>query len=418
MNKQIHNWDHRIAQEIERLKGNFVKGKPNYRMPSKKDVDLILEFIEDCKSDRLSKARIEFYLRTLRLTCKYMEKDMIDNDIKDIKKCMAKIEGSDKLGEWGKQCYRISMKKFYRWVYNEKFNAKLKDEEYPELVEWINTTMKDENHRLPEEILNEDDVKLLLDNCNNIRDKCLVALLWDSGCRIGEILSLQIKNVTFDKYGAQIIVYGKTGSRRVRLVPSVPYLSNWIENHPKKTDPNTPLFINVGSKDFGNKMSYPALDTMLRKLKIRSGIKKKINAHSFRHGRATYYASRVKESVLKEMFGWTQKSQMAGIYTHLSGRDVDREVLKAQGIVEEEKEVESKLVPKKCPRCNAENGATAKFCNKCSMVLDETIALELQQKEERAEKVFEKVEQNKLSVDKEVLKELLREMIKKGEIKI
>ena len=37
------------------------------------------------------------------------------------------------------------------------------------------------------------------------------------GTRVGEFLGMAIKNVQFDKYGAIIIVYGKTGWRSARL---------------------------------------------------------------------------------------------------------------------------------------------------------------------------------------------------------
>jgi len=54
-------------------------------------------------------------------------------------------------------------------------------------------------------------------------------MLCDSGGRIGEILSLQRKNISFDERGAVVVVDGKTGSgesttdseRRARLIGAV-----------------------------------------------------------------------------------------------------------------------------------------------------------------------------------------------------
>lgn len=42
-----------------------------------------------------------------------------------------------------------------------------------------------------------------------------------SGGRIGEILPLQLKNVTFDKNGAVFRVTGKTGDRRIRILAKI-----------------------------------------------------------------------------------------------------------------------------------------------------------------------------------------------------
>lgn len=45
-------------------------------------------------------------------------------------------------------------------------------------------------------------------------------LVPESCCRIGEILSLKIKNIQFDEYGIVLTVNGKTGMRRVRIIDS------------------------------------------------------------------------------------------------------------------------------------------------------------------------------------------------------
>jgi integrase/recombinase XerD len=59
------------------------------------------------------------------------------------------------------------------------------------------------------ELLTEEAVKGLAEAAGNPRDRALVLVLYESGCRAGEILSLSIKNVQFDEYGAQLIVSGK-----------------------------------------------------------------------------------------------------------------------------------------------------------------------------------------------------------------
>ena len=63
---------------------------------------------------------------------------------------------------------------------------------------------------------------ILLDELdeNDPRDKALVMTLYVSGCGVGEILSLRVKHVTFDEFGAVLMVAGKTGERRVRVVSS------------------------------------------------------------------------------------------------------------------------------------------------------------------------------------------------------
>ena len=60
------------------------------------------------------------------------------------------------------------------------------------------------------------------------RSNASVLGLFGSGCRIGEFLTLRREDVTFDKYSCQILVNGKTGSRRVRVSPAASLaISEW-----------------------------------------------------------------------------------------------------------------------------------------------------------------------------------------------
>jgi integrase/recombinase XerD len=46
----------------------------------------------------------------------------------------------------------------------------------------------------------------MAESAETIRDKAFILVLYESGCRIGEILTLRIRNVQFDDYGAVLIV--------------------------------------------------------------------------------------------------------------------------------------------------------------------------------------------------------------------
>jgi hypothetical protein len=118
-------------------------------------------------------------------------------------------------------------------------------------------------------------------------------------------------------------------------------------------------------------MNYTAIRVTLSRIAKKAGVKKKTNPHNFRHSRATYLANHLTEAQMKEFFGWVQASDMASIYVHLSGRDVDNALLKVYGIKNAEEKEESQLNPKKCPRCQEINPFSNKFCTKCGQILDE-----------------------------------------------
>ena len=94
--------------------------------------------------------------------------------------------------------------------------------------------MNNSRRILPEEILNEGEVEALIKAAESSRDKAFVSMLFDLDSRPGEFLSLQRKNIGFDKLGGFVMVEGKMGPRRQRLIISVPFVAKWLEEHPDK----------------------------------------------------------------------------------------------------------------------------------------------------------------------------------------
>ncbi len=189
-----------------------------------------------------------------------------------------------------------------------------------------------------------------------------------------------------------IIVHGKTGWRRIRLVSSVPHLSNWLEHHPLKDNPEVPLWVGMGTKNHNKPMSYDCLRMLLRKIAKRAGVRKDVNPHNFRHSRATDLANWMTEAQMDKFFGWVIGSKMASVYIHLSGRDIDEVILKIHVKIKEE--THEQLKPKTCPICGHENAPEAELCLKCRRPLSVKAVLEAEERERELLKMItpEKVE--------------------------
>jgi ribosomal protein L40E len=181
---------------------------------------------------------------------------------------------------------------------------------------------------------------------------------------------------------------GKTGSRRVIVVAATPYLQTWIQNHPLKNDPDAPLWVNLGTVNRFEAMSYPALAKILKVAAKRAGLGKKVHPHKLRHSRATFLASKLTEAQMNQVFGWKQGSDMPSIYVHLSGRDIDDALLGVYGLRKVE-DKEPKLKPKICPRCNVSNAFDARFCMKCGLALDVKAAQELEEARSKTDKIMD-----------------------------
>jgi len=367
--EEIYDLNQRLKRVVETIRNSERISETNKK--------LIMKFHDDCFAEGLSVARILFYMNRLWNIARWVDKNFDEMTEEDIKKLVKEISQMD-YSEQTKLDHKKVLKKFFKWLDGDDRRVK-----------WLKTSFKTNKEKLPEELLNKEDIQKLIKACYNVRDKALISVLWESGCRVGELLGMKIKNVQFDDKGAVIIVYGKTGSRRIRLVSSVPHLSNWLEHHPCKNDPESPLWVSIGSKNHAKQIKYHCLNARLRKIAKRAGIKKKVNPHMFRHSRATDLANFLTEAQMKQYFGWTKDSKMASVYVHLSGRDIDETILKIHGkLNENEKTTHEQLKTQVCPVCGYENAPELEFCLKCRKPLNIKTLIEMEEKEKELLKLI------------------------------
>jgi integrase/recombinase XerD len=357
----------------------------------------IIEFYQDCVTQGYSQARIIKYLDTIERIGRMLGKPFQDINKQDVVEFVRGIQAAD-YSDWTKRDYKIILKLFYRWL--------KKAEDYPDEVAWIKARLP-RRMALPDELLTAEDVRKIAEAAIHPRDKALALVLYESGCRIGELLSMRIKNVEFDEYGGCLIVDGKTGPRRVRIIASTPQLAVWLDCHPLREDREAPVWVSVGGKDRGHVLSYSGAKMMLKDIAKKAGIKKRVYPHLFRHSRATHLANHLTEAQMKEMFGWVQDSSMAATYVHLSGRDVDNALLALNGIGIKNNGQDENFKGIVCPRCKNRNSPTSKFCNVCGSGLDLKSTLELEETMEWEDKVMNDLV--KMPEVQSYLKQMLRQ---------
>ena len=335
---------------------------------SRPNAKTICAFITERAAAGLSPARLRKYIYMLSELARRSGRSLDRWDRTEVVRVVGTIEQSDYAAAT-KRDFRVALKCFFKWLKGTEGG-------YPEEVRWIRTSSRLHSGKLPEDLLTEDDVRRLVAAAATPRDKALIFVLYESGCRAGEIATLRFRQVAFDDYGAKLTVTGKTGARRVRLIDSVPALVRWANAHPLQDDPSAPLWIKLEGPGKHQAMSYASLRACLLRVTRRAGIKKRVHAHLFRHSRATHLATHLTEAQMKEHFGWVQGSDMAATYVHLSGRDVDGALLKLHGLKPDDGQSRREtLKPRKCPRCRSANSAEMRFCGRCRMPLDLQVAL-------------------------------------------
>lgn len=275
----------------------------------------IISFYDYCFAGGLSRSRILRLMGIITRISKMLGKNFSECEKEDVIGLLGEIERKD-YSFWTKYTWKACIKKFFRWLGRE------------ELIDWIKCR-KNGKKKLPEDILTEKEVNKLIENVSDIKYKTMIAVLYESGLRTGEFFKLRMKDVKFDDYGCVLIVNGKVGMRRVRIVKTSNLLKKWVFMHPYRDVPESPLWISSNWKKI---TSYRHFRRVLKKLAKRIGINKRIYPYLFRHSRATHLANHLTEAQMNVYFGWTQGSKMPSTYVHLSGRDIDKAILRINGI--------------------------------------------------------------------------------------
>jgi site-specific recombinase XerD/ribosomal protein L40E len=333
-----------------------------------------------------------------------LDKGVILDNItrEEVERAMARVEETDYSLEVKNQI-KIVLKLFYKHRQGE-------DERYPRAVSWIKTSNKTRKI-LPEDILSEAEVLKMIKNARCERDRAIIALLFDTGIRIGELLSLRVKDVTFGNEISHITVNGKTGMRQIPVIFSVPYLARYADT--VEVSSSSEPFWQTRNKSGSDRLDYPAARKMIKDVTKRAKINKRIYPHLFRHSRASFYANKVTEQQLKAYFGWSGSSRMAATYVHLSGRDIDNAILGANGLKPKDEQTEPILKVKPCQRCQERNPVDATYCVRCGGPLDIKTAIEVQAREERTKQEIAEALKDPKAIE-EIVHAYLMMQAKKG----
>ncbi len=220
-----------------------------------------------------------------------------------------------------------------------------------------------------EDLYTADELLKMFNAAKNARDRAILEVLYESGCRQGEILSMTCEGVTINGGPAdyKIVVKGKTGVRVVPMGKSLRALEAWLNIHPTNKGP---LWVTTQGEvsPLTKSHLYSIVKTALKDAGIK-GMKRIV--HMFRHTRITEFVKLgVLGMTLAKLVGWKDATIMQPIYVHLSTHDVENEV--ADKIYGKEVEVQrvQMLDYLNCMSCGMEGiDMGASFCPSCGFPL-------------------------------------------------
>ena len=131
------------------------------------------------------------------------------------------------------------------------------------------------------EIISDEIIERLRDNCKCLRDLSMIDLLYSTGIRVGELVGLNISDINFEE--RECVVYGKGDKeRRVYFDAKAKlHLQNYIES---RVDNNPALFVTLDAPY--DRIKISGVEIRIRELGRKLDIEK-IHPHKFRRTMAT-----------------------------------------------------------------------------------------------------------------------------------
>lgn len=283
---------------------------------------IIDEFIDSLKARQASANTIASYERDIMQFSNYFEakgKKIFDLKKDDMQEYINHLMNAGKSNSTISRC-TASIKSLYRYLLNKN----LVEENIAENIESPKVDRKEPM------ILTSKEIEMLLEQpdlseLKGQRDKAMLEILYATGIRVTELISLRIEDVNLTN--GYIKVKKKNTERHIPLGNlSLKCLKEYINKvRPLliRTEEEKTLFINTN----GQKMTRQGYWKILKQYKEQAKIDKDITPHTIRHSFAVHMLQNGAEvKTVQELLGHTDVASTM-MYTQMANLDVKDEYL-------------------------------------------------------------------------------------------
>lgn len=165
-------------------------------------------------------------------------------------------------------------------------------------------------------VLSKEQVKLMINSTNNIKHKCIVALLYSSGLRRSELLNLKINDI--DSSRMLIHIIDAKGNKDRYTILSQNVLADLREYY-KQWKPKEYLFEGFKNQPY----SGSSVGKIITAAAVKAGIRKKVTPHTLRHSFATHLLENGTDLRYIQILLGHSSTKTTEIYTHVAKSSFD-----------------------------------------------------------------------------------------------
>lgn len=242
--------------------------------PDKVDIsneDFLKLFLEAKKVEGCSDRTLKYYQSTIEHLMSKVETPVRKITTEEMREYLAEYQKMNDCSNVTIDNVRRNISSFFSWLEEEDYILKSP----------MKRIHKIKTKTVVKNIISDEGIEKLRDNCASKRDLAIIDLLYSTGIRVGELVNLNIDDIDLD--GRECIVYGKGDKERKVYFDAKAkvHIADYISS---RTDGNEALFVTLDAPH--DRLKISGVEIRLRQLGRRLQLEK-IHPHKFRRSMAT-----------------------------------------------------------------------------------------------------------------------------------
>ena len=238
---------------------------------NKENAELLGAFISSKKVEGCSDKTIHYYKSSIEKLIATVKKNVCDIATNDIRCYLAEQQEQRGLSKVTIDNLRRIYSSFFSWLEDEDYITKSP----------VRRIHKVRTDALVKEVLTDENIEVLRDSCQELRDIAMIDLLLSTGMRVGELVKINRDDIDFQE--RQCVVFGKGNKEREVYFNARTkiHLKKYLE---QRTDTNPALFVSLHEPH--TRLTISGVEVRLRQLGKKVNLNK-VHPHKFRRTLAT-----------------------------------------------------------------------------------------------------------------------------------
>ena len=228
-------------------------------------------FLEAKQIEGCSERTIKYYKVTIEHLLKNVQNPIRKITTERMREYFVDYQKINNCGKTTVDNIRRNISSFFSWLEEEDYILKSP----------MRRIHKIKTKKAVKNVITDEEIEKLRDNCKNLRDTAMIDLLYSTGIRVGELVKLNIEDINFSE--RECIVFGKGDKERKVYfdAKSKIHLKNYIDS---RKDNNPALFVTLNAPY--DRLKISGVEIRIRELGRLLNLEK-IHPHKFRRTMAT-----------------------------------------------------------------------------------------------------------------------------------